>query len=50
MLPSCIKSYVISNLTGSTFDGFIDCAHILTAMDFSEDLDIIDEKLSLKLG
>ena len=42
-----IKSYVISILTGSTFDGFIDCTQIVMAIDFREDLDMIDEKLPL---
>ena len=35
-----IKSYVISVLTGTTFDGFIDCTHSVMAKDFNEDLDI----------
>ena len=35
-----IKSYVISILTGSTFDGFIDCTHIGMVKDFNKDLDI----------
>ena len=32
-----IKSYVISILTGSTFDGFIDCTHSVMVKDFNED-------------
>ena len=37
-----IKSYVISILTDSTFDGFIDCTNIVTAKDLNEDFDIND--------
>jgi hypothetical protein len=36
-----IKSYVISILIGSTFDGFIDCTNI--GMVWKEDFDIIDQ-------
>ena len=39
-----IKSYVISILTGSTFDGFIDCTNIvMVGKEFNEDFDIIDQ-------
>ena len=37
-----IKSYVISILTDSTFDRFIDCTNIVMVMDLNEDLDIND--------
>ena len=36
-----IKSYVISVLTGSTFDGFIDCMNTVLVKDFNEGLKII---------
>ena len=44
-----IKSYVISILTGSTFDGFIDCTDIMMVKDLNENLDIIDQPNGIAL-
>ena len=38
-----IKSYAISILTGSTFDGFIDFTHLVMTKDLIDDLDIINQ-------
>ena len=44
-----IKSYVISILTGSTFDGFIDSTDIMMVKDLNENLDIIDQQNGIAL-
>ena len=43
-----IKSYVISILTGSTSDGFIDCTNIVMVKDLDEDSNIIHKSEKVK--
>ena len=43
-----IKSYVTSNLTGSPFDGFIDCTNIVMVKDLDEDSNIIHQSVKVK--